>query len=104
MNAPDGHRQPADRLAALMATDAQLRAAAPLAAAHEAKCRPGLNLAQIVATVMAAYAERPALARRSTRLVSDPASGRRSLALLEAFEAISYAELWSRARALAAVW
>jgi hypothetical protein len=42
----------ADRVKALMTGDAQFRATMPLPAIAEAKSRPGLNLAQIVATVM----------------------------------------------------
>ncbi|HSV47726.1 MAG TPA: carboxylic acid reductase [Ramlibacter sp.] len=115
MTTPDGNgRQPlsgagkptsvADRMKALMVGDAQFRAAVPLPAVAEAKSRPELNLAQITAVVMEGYADRPALAQRATRLVTDPASGRRSLELLDVFQSLSYRELWSRARALAGVW
>jgi fatty acid CoA ligase FadD9 len=70
----------------------------------EAKLRPELGLAQIVALCMERYAERPALAKRATEPASDPASGRTTRRLLPRFETISYRELWSRARALAAFW
>ncbi|HSW20155.1 MAG TPA: AMP-binding protein, partial [Ramlibacter sp.] len=93
-----------DRVKALMAGDAQFRAAVPLSAIVEAKAPPELNLAQIAAVVMEGYANRPALAQRATRLVTEPVSGRRSLELLDSFQALTYSELWSRARALAGIW
>jgi len=93
-----------DRVKALMAGDAQFRASVPLPAIAEAKSRPELNLAQIAAVVMEGYAERPALAQRATRLVTDSQTGRRSLELLDSFQSLTYRDLWSRARALAGVW
>ena len=63
------------RVKALVATDAQFRAALPIASVNEAKLRPDLGLAQVVALIMEAYAARPALARRATEIVTDPATG-----------------------------
>ena len=92
------------RVKELIATDAQFRAALPIASVNEAKLRPDLGLAQVVALIMEAYAARPALARRATEIVTDPATGSTTRRLLQQFETISYRELWSRARALANVW
>lgn len=96
--------KPGDRLARLRAEDPQIRNSAPLPAVAEAKCQPGLRLAQLVQMIMEGYAERPALGQRARELVSDPVSGRKSLALLPRFETISYRELWARARAVATTW
>jgi len=92
------------RLKELIASDAQFRAALPLAPVNAAKLRPGLGLAQVVATCMEAYAGRPALGQRASLLVTDPATGRTTRQLLKDFETVSYREVWSRARALANVW
>jgi fatty acid CoA ligase FadD9 len=92
------------RVKELVATDAQFRAALPIASVNEAKLRPDLGLAQVAALIMEAYAARPALARRATEIVTDPATGSTTRRLLRQFETISYRELWSRARALANVW
>ncbi|MET8953185.1 carboxylic acid reductase [Streptomyces sp. NPDC004393] len=92
------------RAAALYATDRQLRETLPLEAVAEAIRRPGLSLAATVATVMDAYADRPALAERAREAFRDPATGRTSLRLLPRFDTISYRELWSRVQAIAAEW
>lgn len=94
----------AERMKHLMATDAQFRAAVPLPAVDEARLAKELNLAQTVAAVMEGYRERPALMQRATRLVTDPATGRRSLELQPSFRTVTYGALWSSARALASVW
>lgn len=92
------------RLKELIATDEQFRAALPLAEVNDAKLKSNLGLAQIVATCMEAYADRPALARRATELVTDPATGRATRRVLQRYETVSYSELWARSRALANVW
>ena len=94
----------ASRLQQLLRSDGEFRSALPSAAVNEAKMRPELGLAQLMALVMEAYADRPALARRATELVTDPVSGQRTRRLLPQFESLSYRELWSRARALASFW
>ncbi|MFV8819397.1 carboxylic acid reductase [Haliea sp. E17] len=86
------------------ANDPQLAAAFPLEEVVRAKTRPGLNLAEIVQTVMEGYADRPALGMRARELVEDPASGRRRLELLPRFDTVSYRELWTQGGALAAAW
>ncbi|MEV0278077.1 thioester reductase domain-containing protein [Streptomyces sp. NPDC050610] len=66
----------------LYATDPQFRAAMPLDAVSEAVRRPGPPLAEIVATVMEGYADRPALGERATEPVTDPDTGRTTYRLL----------------------
>ncbi|WP_424216087.1 carboxylic acid reductase (plasmid) [Streptomyces sp. BI20] len=57
---------------------------------------PGRTLAEVMASVMERYADRPALGERAV----DPATG----ALLPRFDTIDYRELWRRVRAVAARW
>ncbi|MFD7669106.1 carboxylic acid reductase [Streptomyces sp. NPDC059788] len=94
----------ARRGAHLYATDPQFRAALPLDAVSEAIRRPDLPLAELVATVMDGYADRPALGERATEPVTDPDTGRTTLRLLERFDTITYGELWERAGAVASEW
>ncbi|MEU6479119.1 carboxylic acid reductase [Streptomyces sp. NPDC047017] len=92
------------RSAHLYATDAQFRDTAPLDAVTEAIRRPGLPLAALVATVMEAYADRPALGERATEPVTEPETGRTTLRLLKRFDTLTYAELWERVGAVASEW
>lgn len=91
------------RLKELIATDEQFRAVLPDAGVNDAKLKNNLGLAQIVATCMESYADRPALARRATELVTDPATGRATRRILKRYETVSYSESWARSRALAGV-
>ncbi|MGW5437661.1 carboxylic acid reductase [Nocardia asteroides] len=92
----------ADRIRALYAQDAQIRAATPIPEVHARVTTPGTPLARIVSTVMTAYADRPALGVRRTELVVE--AGRATRRLLPEFELLTYGEVWERARALAASW
>ena len=78
--ATDGARQreaySQQLLARLLAEDAEFRATAPDPAVTAAKAAPGLTLAQIIATALDGYADRPCLGQRAKRLVTDPATGR----------------------------
>ncbi|WP_406141251.1 carboxylic acid reductase [Streptomyces sp. NBC_01089] len=94
----------ARRAAHLHATDPQFRAAAPLDTVTEAIRQPGLPLADLVATVMEGYADRPALGERATEPVTDPDTGRTTLRLLERFDTLTYGELWERAGAVVSEW
>ncbi len=94
----------ARRLERLLAEDPQLRDSPALPIVVAAKRQPGLRLAQVVQIVMEGYADRPALGRRARELVTDPASGRRTLRLLPKFETLTYRELWARSRAVASEW
>lgn len=94
----------AARLNYLIETDQQIRDALPLTEVSEAKAAAGLGLAQIVATCMTAYGDRPALARRAIRLETDPDTGRTERRLQNSFETLSYRQLWSRSKAIASFW
>jgi fatty acid CoA ligase FadD9 len=94
----------ARRVDKLRAEDAQFRESFASESVARAKLQPGIRLAQVVQLVMEAYADRPALAQRARKLETDPASGRKTLRLLPRFDAITYRELWARARAIAAEW
>lgn len=94
----------ASRIERLCAEDPQFRDSYPLESVVTAKRQPGLRLAQVVQIVMEGYADRPALGRRATELVTDPATGRKSLRLLPRFDTLPYRELWGRARAVASEW
>ena len=94
----------AGRLEKLLAEDPQLRNSHALPAVLAAKRQPGLRLAQVVQIVMEGYADRPALGQRARELVTDPASGRRTLRLLPRFDTMTYRELWARSRAVASEW
>ena len=64
----------AARHAHLLATDAQYRKAMPLESIGELKKNFALRSANLMASVMEAYAERPAVGRRAFRIVTDAAS------------------------------
>lgn len=93
-----------NRLERLKAEDAQFRDSYLRAEVTAVKRTPGIRLAQVVQGVMEGYADRPALGRRATELVVDPAMGRATLRLLPRFDTLTYRELWGRARAAAAEW
>jgi fatty acid CoA ligase FadD9 len=103
----DTDQQRAERVAArharLLATDASYRAAMPLEPVGEAKKNFALRSSQMLAMVMETYADRPAVGRRAHRVVTD-ANGRRSLLLLERFDTLTYAQVWSQVRGLASLW
>ncbi|MFF4919680.1 carboxylic acid reductase [Kitasatospora sp. NPDC001261] len=65
-------------------------------AVRAALADPATSPAEIMATVMAAYRDRPALGERAR----DHATGR----LLPRYDTVSYGELWARVRALAGAW
>ncbi len=92
-----------DRVRRLFTEDPQFRAAKPDTAVDAAVAAPGLRLAQVVATIMDGYADRPALGHRVQELITDE-TGRSALRPLPEFETITYGELWGMARALASAW
>ncbi|WP_069160817.1 carboxylic acid reductase [Nocardia altamirensis] len=92
------------RLARLLADDGQIKAAKQLESVASAMREPGLRLAQIVATVMEGYADRPAVGQRAFEVVADEATGRKSVRLLPEYETVSYGELWQRVGAVASAW
>ncbi|WP_433761212.1 carboxylic acid reductase [Nocardia sp. CA-135398] len=91
------------RIADLYATYSDIRDARPIPETFAAIREPGMRPAQIAATVMAAYADRPALGHRVCEPTTDE-SGRRTLRLRPEFETITYGELWARVGAIAAAW
>ncbi|MGY4099471.1 carboxylic acid reductase [Nocardia sp. R16R-3T] len=91
------------RIADLYATYPDIRDARPIPETFAAIREPGMRPAQIVATVMAAYADRPALGHRVLAPATDE-SGRRTLRPLPEFATITYGELWARVVAIAAAW
>lgn len=91
-------------LARLMAEDPEFRAAAPDPAVAAAKSAPGLTLAQILATALEGYADRPCLGQRAKRLVTDPASGRSTRIAEPHLEVLTYREVNRRVCSLANVW
>ncbi|MFE4858435.1 carboxylic acid reductase [Streptomyces sp. NPDC056670] len=90
--------------ASLYARDPQFRDAAPLDSVTDALREPELTLAELVATVMESYADRPALGERAVEAVTDPETGRTEMRLLERFDTITYGELWERVGAVASEW
>ncbi|MEV4434103.1 carboxylic acid reductase [Streptomyces sp. NPDC049585] len=72
--------------------------------AIDAMRRCGMRLAQMMASVLERYAERPALGERAKEFVTDPATGRVSLRLLPRYETTSFADVLGRVRAVAREW
>ncbi|WP_019969410.1 carboxylic acid reductase [Mycobacterium sp. 141] len=89
------------RIADLVSTDPQFAAAAPSEAVSAAAGAEGLQLPEIVQTVLQGYADRPAIGERAVEFVTDPQTGRTSAQLLPRFDTITYGEVWERVRALA---
>lgn len=102
--APGSQHDMSQRIKRLAAEDPQFRDSFSLPAVTSAKTQPGLRLAQVVQIVMEGYAHRPALGQRARELVTDSASGRKTLRLLPRFETVTYRDLWARARATASEW
>src|SRR6478609_11050741 len=102
---PGAEQQQWDRLAQrrerLYAADEQFRDTRPDDAVAEAARRPGLRIAEVMATVMEGYADRPALGERAREVVPDPETGESSLRLLPRFVTVTYRDLWARVRAIA---
>jgi fatty acid CoA ligase FadD9 len=88
----------------LYAEDEQFVATRPDERVAAAARAPGLRIAEVMATVLQGYADRPALGQRVREVVTDPATGRSTLNFLPRFETVSYADLWARVRALAGDW
>ncbi|QZH59712.1 thioester reductase domain-containing protein [Mycolicibacterium farcinogenes] len=88
------------RIAHLYATDAQFAAARPDPAVTAEIDRADAGLPEIVRTVFARYADRPALGQRAVRRTRDYRTGRMTRELLPRFETISYRQLSVRTEAL----
>ncbi|MDT5119305.1 MAG: fatty acid CoA ligase FadD9, partial [Mycobacterium sp.] len=88
----------------LYADDAQFGVTRPDEQIAAAARAPGLRIAEIMATVLHGYADRPALGQRVREVVTDRATGRATLNFLPRFETVSYADLWARVQAVAGDW
>lgn len=89
-----------ERIAELRAKDLQFAAAQPDDVVTAALQRPDVRLAEVVATVLTGYADRPALGQRAIELVKDPASGATRQRFRPRFDTITYRELGRRVDAL----
>jgi fatty acid CoA ligase FadD9 len=88
----------------LYAEDEQFRDARPDERVAEMARRPGLRIAEVMATVMEGYADRPALGERAVEVATDATTGRAARRFLPRFDTITYQQLWTRARAVARDW
>ncbi|MFD0000047.1 carboxylic acid reductase [Nocardia sp. NPDC127526] len=89
------------RIADLIAHDDQIAQARPDPGISLLLDNPGLTLADLVRTVLAGYADRPALGSRISELVTDPETGRTEPRSTERFAIVTYRELARRAEAVA---
>ena len=64
--------------------------------------RPGLRLAEVLETMMMGYAHRPALGSRSRTY--SPAAESAAPQMLPSFDTVSYGEVWSNVKSIAAAW
>ncbi|WP_313806000.1 carboxylic acid reductase [Sphingobium sp.] len=91
------------RMQALIAADPEIGARLPDRAVTDAIDMPGISYRDIIRTVLAGYADRPALGTRHHEIVTD-ANGRTVRQYEARFDTISYDELRSRVEALANFW
>ncbi|PND58194.1 oxidoreductase [Mycobacterium sp. ENV421] len=92
------------RVADLYTSDPQFAAAAPDPQVTAAAATPGLPLSAVITTVFDGYADRPAVGQRAVRFVADPQTRRTTAELMQAFDTITYRQLWDRVRAVAGAW
>ncbi|PXX56280.1 fatty acid CoA ligase FadD9 [Nocardia tenerifensis] len=88
----------------MYASDAQTRLARIDEAVSAAAQQPGLTVGQIVATVFAGYADRPALGERAVEIVTDAVTGCRAARILPSYHTITYGEFATRIAEVAAAW
>ncbi|UMB69747.1 carboxylic acid reductase [Mycobacterium paraterrae] len=77
----------------------QLQTAKPDPAVVEAFRRPGLRLAEVLEIMMTGYADRPALGQRAATLNAEG-----EVELQPHFDTVSYAQVWSNVKDIAAAW
>ncbi|MFI6047001.1 carboxylic acid reductase [Nocardia sp. NPDC051321] len=94
----------ARRIADLHANDPQFAAAVPKDEVTAAVDNPSLRLPELLRTVLAGYAERPALGQRAVRFREDPETGRVTTELLPSFDTITYREVAQRVAAIASAF
>lgn len=89
---------------ALAERDPELGRLIPRESAQLAAEQSTDSLAQLIATLLRVYEERPALGQRAYELIRDPATGRTARRHLPRFETISYGQLRARVEALSCAW
>ncbi|HEY5856502.1 MAG TPA: carboxylic acid reductase [Aldersonia sp.] len=94
----------AKRIMDLAATDTQLQQLMPDPEVYDALSEPGLSLAQIVATALDGFADRPALGARAFEVVRDAETGRATRAYLPSFTTVTHDEVHHRVKGLANAW
>lgn len=94
----------AQRRERLYATDEQFQITKPDDGVAEAARRKGLRIAEVMATVMTGYADRPALGERAREIVTDPETRHTQLRLLPRYVTVTYRDLWKRAQSIAGNW
>ncbi|KKC26785.1 hypothetical protein WP12_06715 [Sphingomonas sp. SRS2] len=104
MSVPGFAQDVQDRVRALIKSDSHFRAALPSPDISAMTRRDSLRQIELLTAVIEGYRDRPALGRRATELAADPVTGKTARRLLDRFETISYHDLLSRVRALAAFW
>ena len=92
------------RAMALAERDPQLARLIPRKSAQAAAEQATDSLAQLIATLLRVYAERPALGQRAYELSRDPGTGHTVRKHLPRFETISYDQLRARVEALSSAW
>jgi fatty acid CoA ligase FadD9 len=92
------------RLMAMAKTDPQLGQLVPIDAVTQAMQQPGLSYEGVIATVLAGYADRPALGTRAYEINTDQQTGRRIRQYLPAFKTITYRQLAGQIEAVANCW
>lgn len=97
--AKDSQTRLSARIAELYAAHPQIRDARPNKDVGAALREHGIELAQVVTTVMESYQDRPAMGHRAV-----DTSGGRTVQLLPEFVTITYGELWQRVGAVAGAW
>lgn len=93
----------AERRARLVDNDSQFRDATPDPDLAERVLASDLPLAQVIEEILSTYADRPALGRRATEVVTG-GDGSTSVRLRDEFETVSYRELADRVHGVAAAW
>ncbi len=93
-----------DRVFRMAETDPELARLVPDPDVNEAARAPGLSYREIIATILASYADRPALKTRAYDLVTDPATGGRDRHVLPRYSTVTYGELAKQIEAMANFW
>ena len=101
-NAPQGRFEV--KMQSLIERDAELAALMPIKEVEDAISAPELSLDQMLDRLLRGYAQRPALAGRRYKMVTDEASGKTTRQYLPSFANTSYQSLRERTHAVANAW